>query len=567
MGVLSDWDSSTQQKPLNDSSGVFTISEYGNLVVLNGQADVKIVKVIETDTAAHWTAKHSSRDSCSSRKFSLLPSVKNSTAEVLWSSNVSNSLTNSSATLLDSGNLVLQVDTKGKIWESFQHPSDSFLPGMKISTNFRKNQRVQLTARKSPSDPSIGSFSSGIDKQNTPGAFIWKDGRPYWRTGPWNGQAFIGIYNTNPQYHNGYTVVDDKEGTVFATFAYVNELPLSKFVLDSQGKLVQTYWNNGKEDWEVLGIAPKYECEVYGTCGPFGTCHSLGSPICSCLRGFEPKIIEEWNRGNWTSGCVRRTALQCERVNNSGEEGKADGFFKLKMIKVPDFAERSYGAKDNCRKQCLENCSCVAYAYDAGIGCLSWSGNLIDLQKFSSGGSDIYIYIGLAYLEFANAIKVEEKVVKLYNRECPFDDEEGGGRGMWGSINLEHPATFNTLAMDPEHKKAIINDLDRFLRRKEFYKKVGKAWKRGYLLYGPPGTGKSSLVAAMANYLKFDIYDLELTTLPKEEVEDWAVTAWSIWNARNRFVHEDCQIPPQTIRANALAIRSEFNQARLSFQH
>uniref|UniRef100_A0A2N9IBV7 Reverse transcriptase domain-containing protein n=1 Tax=Fagus sylvatica TaxID=28930 RepID=A0A2N9IBV7_FAGSY len=55
--------------------------------------------------------------------------------------------------------------------------------------------------------------------------------------------------------------------------------------------------------------------------------------------------------------------------------------------------------------------------------------------------------------------------------------------------------------------------------------------------------------------------------LPKEEVEDWAITAWSIWNARNRFVHEDCQVPPQTIRANALAIRSEFNQARLSFQH
>jgi hypothetical protein len=55
--------------------------------------------------------------------------------------------------------------------------------------------------------------------------------------------------------------------------------------------------------------------------------------------------------------------------------------------------------------------------------------------------------------------------------------------------------------------------------------------------------------------------------LPKEEVEDWAVTAWSIWDARNRFVHEDCQVPSQTIRANALAIRSDFNQARLSFQH
>jgi chaperone BCS1 len=42
---------------------------------------------------------------------------------------------------------------------------------------------------------------------------------------------------------------------------------------------------------------------------------------------------------------------------------------------------------------------------------------------------------------------------------------------------------------------------------------VGKAWKRGYLLYGPPSTGKSSLIAAMANHLKFDIYDLELSNV------------------------------------------------------
>ncbi|KAI4985773.1 hypothetical protein ZWY2020_018403 [Hordeum vulgare] len=46
---------------------------------------------------------------------------------------------------------------------------------------------------------------------------------------------------------------------------------------------------------------------------------------------------------------------------------------------------------------------------------------------------------------------------------------------------------------------------------KAYFKKIGKAWKRGYLLHGPPGTGKSSLIAAMANHLRFDIYDLELT--------------------------------------------------------
>ncbi|KAA8531913.1 hypothetical protein F0562_006370 [Nyssa sinensis] len=119
------------------------------------------------------------------------------------------------------------------------------------------------------------------------------------------------------------------------------------------------------------------------------------------------------------------------------------------------------------------------------------------------------------YLPFVLAkskeIKQNDKVVKLYTRDCLGDDDDGGG--IWGSIDLEHPSTFETLAMDTKLKKAIIDDLDRFVKRRDFYKKVGKAWKRGYLLYGPPGTGKSSLIAAMANYLKFDIYDLELTSL------------------------------------------------------
>ncbi|KAF2312337.1 hypothetical protein GH714_034294 [Hevea brasiliensis] len=100
-----------------------------------------------------------------------------------------------------------------------------------------------------------------------------------------------------------------------------------------------------------------------------------------------------------------------------------------------------------------------------------------------------------------------EKVLKLYTRLDRYEGER------WKSVDFRHPATFDTIAMDLELKKAIVDDLDKFLARKDFYRRVGRAWKRGYLLYGPPGTGKSSLIAAMANYLNFDIYDLDLSSI------------------------------------------------------
>lgn len=69
------------------------------------------------------------------------------------------------------------------------------------------------------------------------------------------------------------------------------------------------------------------------------------------------------------------------------------------------------------------------------------------------------------------------------------------------------------LAMEEPKKTMILDDLLWFKSAKEYYAQIGKPWKRGYLLYGPPGTGKSTLVAAMANLLDYDIYDLELTSV------------------------------------------------------
>lgn len=129
-------------------------------------------------------------------------------------------------------------------------------------------------------------------------------------------------------------------------------------------------------------------------------------------------------------------------------------------------------------------------------------------KKFKAIALEKYIPHILKQAEF---FKLERKTIKLFTVDP--NNLYSGSVNAWSSISLNHPSTFETLAIDSDLKKMIIEDLERFVKRKEYYRRVGKAWKRGYLLYGPPGTGKSSLIAAMANYLNFDIYDLELSGL------------------------------------------------------
>ncbi|XP_028766558.1 AAA-ATPase At3g50940-like [Neltuma alba] len=126
------------------------------------------------------------------------------------------------------------------------------------------------------------------------------------------------------------------------------------------------------------------------------------------------------------------------------------------------------------------------------------------LLSFHKRHRDMVLTSYLPYiLQKAKAIREEKKTVKLHTIDY-------GGTDYWSSISLNHPATFDSVAMEPVMKKELLDDLHLFTERKEYYRRVGKAWKRGYLLYGPPGTGKSSLIAAMANHLKFDIFDLDL---------------------------------------------------------
>ncbi|KAG6755224.1 hypothetical protein POTOM_041042 [Populus tomentosa] len=107
-------------------------------------------------------------------------------------------------------------------------------------------------------------------------------------------------------------------------------------------------------------------------------------------------------------------------------------------------------------------------------------------------------------MERGKAIRQESKVIKLYPVDFASEVSEY-------TFNFDRPITFETLAADSELKKAVLDDLNTFMNVEEYYRNSSKQWKLGYLIYGPLGTGKSSLTAAMANHLKYDIYDLDVS--------------------------------------------------------
>ncbi|PHT53557.1 hypothetical protein CQW23_08019 [Capsicum baccatum] len=123
-------------------------------------------------------------------------------------------------------------------------------------------------------------------------------------------------------------------------------------------------------------------------------------------------------------------------------------------------------------------------------------------KKYRDMVTDIYFE---QVIKRGKEIQKRNRKIKLYTN--------GHSETTWSHITFEHPATFGSLAMEAERKQEIMDDLLLFRESKDFYARIGKAWKRGYLLYGPPGTGKSTMIAAMANLLDYDVYDLELTSV------------------------------------------------------
>ncbi|XP_058073012.1 receptor-like serine/threonine-protein kinase SD1-8 isoform X2 [Magnolia sinica] len=329
----------------------------------------------------------------------------------LWSAINGTDATNySTARLLDSGNLLLS-DNEGRIlWESFDHPTDTVLPGMKVGVDRRTGIDRYVTSWKSPNDPAHGEFSFRLDSRGLPQFILWKGSERVWRSGPWNGQRLSGVPEMNLNFIFNFRYVANEHETYF-TYDLYNASVISRMVLNGSGELQRLTWLDRSHRWNLFWATPGQRCDQYAQCGTYAGCNANQAPSCECLHGFEPRSPQDWYLRDGSDGCVRRRPLECE---------KGDGFFKLAHAKLPDTLHArvdTRASQKECEDECLKNCSCTAYSSadinGGGSGCMMWGGDLIDLEVYSDGGQDIYVRVAASELDSKRLLDKKKMMILI----------------------------------------------------------------------------------------------------------------------------------------------------------
>ncbi|OQU89883.1 hypothetical protein SORBI_3002G289300 [Sorghum bicolor] len=339
--------------------------------------------------------------------------LSDANGRVLWTTNTTTAPRSNSTTglvLMNTGNLVLRSPSGKILWQSFDHPTDTLLPGMKIWRSHKTDEGNRLVSWKDPEDPSTGTFSFGVETDLFVQPFIWNGSRPLWRSSVWTGYTISSqVYqlNTSSLMYLAYVDTVDEISIVFTMS---EGAPPMRAVMSYSGRMELLGWNrNLSDDWTVHITWPdSSECSRYAYCGPSGYCdYTEATPACKCLDGFQPTDEGEWSSGKFSQGCRRKDPLRC-----------SDGFLAMPGMKVPDkFVRIRKRTLVECVAECSSNCSCLAYAYanlnssesNADVTrCLVWIGDqLVDTQKIGMMSSYFFNTAGAEaeetlYLRVAN---------------------------------------------------------------------------------------------------------------------------------------------------------------------
>ncbi|KAI4962896.1 hypothetical protein ZWY2020_024660 [Hordeum vulgare] len=239
------------------------------------------------------------------------------------------------AMLLDSGNLVVtnQANTSQVLWQSFDYPTGTLLPGMRLGSNAIIGKSMILF-----SYPSFysGQYASGITNFTL---------------------------RVDATRRRGFIIQQNPIGLVFdGTFPSWAVREDGDFVLTLNDAHIHA-------PSSILWSAPESLCDFESYCGPYGICKRSG--FCICPTGFDPPSTKSRNY----------LGLAFYPI---------DGIYKFPKNSWPSDAR----SMKECEASCLKDCTCTAFAYN--VTCMLWFWELRNTAVLDSGsnGNRLYIRLG-----------------------------------------------------------------------------------------------------------------------------------------------------------------------------
>ncbi|KAK7342635.1 hypothetical protein VNO80_25591 [Phaseolus coccineus] len=331
---------------LETSSAVLTIQPDGNFVIMDGQVTYRVNEV--------------------SNNFSTY------------------------AMLLDSGNLLLlKTSNKEILWQSFDHPTDTLLPGMKLGQD--EGYTWSLRSWISADDPAPGAFTLECDSGRV-SLIINNASNVFWIDDSYN-ETIVNVIS-----RSGMEVYEP-----YFTLPVGND---SRLVLEVSGELNQEYWSDEARLWFSIQSS---KCATSNSCGAFSICNPKALDPCDCTDGFRPLDADSWNKGEKFAGCVRKKELSsCSNGVESNDKFKQ--LFNVKWPPTPDsYKTIKIDTATGCQLTCSTNCSCVAFAYYLNGNCQLWFGSVLNLKNVStdvdnSDDSNPIFNLRLAASEFVTSV-------------------------------------------------------------------------------------------------------------------------------------------------------------------
>jgi hypothetical protein len=237
------------------------------------------------------------------------------------------------------------------LWQSFDYPTDTLLPGMKLGFNTKSGHNWSLTSWSNEEDPASGSFTLGMDPNNTNQLIIWWQGEIYWVSGLWLNFSFNlpHVLSNDAYYHFSYHSEENEK--YFNYFVYEDVISFQRLTSKASGALLGMDMNGAKD-------------------------------ILSC------------EQASFLDGCFGKKNDKCF----SGER-----FISRKGIMLRSgfkFNKRDKLTLSDCKAICAIYCSCSAYASknDDETGCEIWRDTWSNFIKKNSDDSR-YIYIRQSHFE------------------------------------------------------------------------------------------------------------------------------------------------------------------------